>query len=234
MPPQILVVDDDPHIREVVCFALANAGMNALPAADGADALEAHAHETIDLIVLDIGLPEIDGLEVCRRIRKTATTPILFLSSRSEEIDRILGIELGGDDYMVKPFSPRELVARVGAILRRSQGAPPPPAATDQANVIRQGPLQIDPERFYVAYGAQELQLTAIEMTMLKALAAKPGVVFDRNRIVAAAYPRNIHISDRTIDSHIRNIRAKFAAAGCAEIIETVHGVGFRLAALTT
>lgn len=234
MAAQILVVDDDPHIRDVLCFALTNAGLKVFPAAGGERALEVLNQEKIDLIVLDIGLPDIDGLEVCRRVRKTSDVGILFLSARSEEIDRILGIELGGDDYMVKPFSPRELVARVGAILRRARNVNAPPEPPEEpSDIVSHGPLSIDPNRFRVMFGEREIVLTGLELTILKALAAKPGVVFDRNRIVAAAYPNNIHVSDRTIDSHIRNIRGKFAAAGCAEIIETVHGVGFRLRELT-
>ena len=125
MSHRILVVDDDPHIREVIGFALEKAGMTVAMASDGADALRRFKQNAPDLVVLDIGMPEIDGLEVCRRIRKTAETPILFLSARDEEIDRVLGLEIGGDDYVTKPFSPRELVARVNAILKRA-GAPAP------------------------------------------------------------------------------------------------------------
>jgi two-component system OmpR family response regulator len=226
LPHHILVVDDDPHIRDVICFALSSAGMTPSTAADGAQALAAIATGHADLVVLDIGLPEIDGLEVCRRIRKESDLPILFLSSRSEEIDRIVGLELGGDDYVVKPFSPRELVARVGAILKRGRAHP----ADDDAAALQRGQLFLDVSRFRAAFGGNDIPLTPIEFTILRAIAAKPGVVFNRNRIVALAYARNINVSDRTIDSHIRNIRAKFAAAGCAEIVETVHGVGFRLA----
>lgn len=227
MTAQILVVDDDPHIREIVCFALSNAGMKTVAAGDGVSALELARRNRPDLVVLDIGLPEIDGLEVCRRLRRDGDQPILFLSSRSEEIDRILGIELGGDDYMVKPFSPRELVARVAAILRRSKGA----GAAKDGDIVSCGPLAIDSARHAVSYGGVDISVTAIELAILKALAAEPGVVFDRRRIVAAAYPHNIHVSNRTIDSHIRNLRAKMAAAGAQDLIETVHGVGFRCVA---
>src|SRR5471032_1251697 len=126
MAKKILVVDDDPHIREVVMFALEKAGMTVLQAADGKAALESAAAHAPDLIVLDISMPELDGLEVCRQLRKTGDTPILFLSSRDEEIDRIIGLEIGGDDYVTKPFSPRELVARINAILKRGRGAAKP------------------------------------------------------------------------------------------------------------
>lgn len=227
MASTILVVDDDPHILEVVCFALESAGMKTISAANGAAALELAQSTRPDLIVLDIGLPEMDGLEVCRQIRKNGDQPILFLSSRAEEIDRVLGIELGGDDYVTKPFSPRELVARIGAILRRSKsGASAGPS-------VSLGLLAIDEARFAVAYDGKDVELTALEFAVLKTLASAPGVVFDRKRIVTAAYPHNIHVSDRTVDSHIRNIRAKLAAAGGENVIETVHGVGFRCRAAT-
>lgn len=224
MPPTILVVDDDPHIREVVCFALENAGMKTIAAGDGASAIDLAQSAKPDLIVLDIGLPEVDGLEVCRQVRKAGDQPILFLSSRAEEIDRVIGIELGGDDYVTKPFSPRELVARVGAILRRSKNGAPVAGAA----LIRHGALSIDEARVAVSYDGKDVTLTALEFGVLKTLASAPGVVFDRKRIVAAAYPPNIHVSDRTIDSHIRNLRAKLAAVGGDNFIETVHGVGFR------
>jgi two-component system OmpR family response regulator len=228
MASTILVVDDDPHIREVVCFALENAGMKTISAGDGASAIELAQRARPDLIVLDVGLPEVDGLEVCRQVRKMSDQPILFLSSRAEEIDRILGIELGGDDYVTKPFSPRELVARVGAILRRSKAG----VSANGGALIRHGALTIDEARVAVDYAGREVPLTALEFAVLKAIASAPGVVFDRKRIVASAYPPNIHVSDRTIDSHIRNIRAKLAAVGGENVIETVHGVGFRCRAL--
>ena len=227
MSNRILVVDDDPHIRDVICFALEKAGMTVAVAQHGADALKQFADRPTDLIVLDIGMPEIDGLEVCRRLRKQSDVPILFLTARSDEIDRILGLELGGDDYVTKPFSPRELVARVNAILKRAKGGQA--AAANGEGVLERGSLRLDPERFEVKYGGAPVQLTALEFSILRMLAARPGIVFSRDRIMDSAYAGNVHVSDRTIDSHIRNIRAKFAAAGCASIIDTVHGVGFRL-----
>ena len=228
MSHRILVVDDDPHIRDVICFALQKAGMAAIAAPDGARALEHfEAPERVDLIILDIGLPELDGLEVCRRIRKRSDVPILFLSARGDEVDRIVGLELGGDDYVTKPFSPRELVARVGAILKRAnRGAQQPEAEAAQ---LRRGLLSLDPPRFEALFDAEVVPLTALEFAIVRLLAARPGVVFSRDEIMNAAYSDNIHVSDRTIDSHVRNIRAKFAALGCVSAIETVHGVGFRL-----
>nr|WP_239591014.1 response regulator transcription factor [Vitreimonas flagellata] len=229
---RILVVDDDPHIRDVICYALEKAGMNAVTAQDGAEALSKLEAAPPDLVVLDIGMPEMDGLEVCRRIRRHGDTPILFLSARSDEIDRIVGLELGGDDYVTKPFSPRELVARVSAILNRVKRSAPAPQPADH-NVLRHGALTLDPPRFQAEYGGQPVALTALEFAIVRMLAQRPGVVFNRDQIMDTAYADNVHVSDRTIDSHVRNIRAKFAALGCASVIETVHGVGFRLGDLT-
>ncbi len=194
-------------------------------APDGKEALRQFDRNIHDLVVLDIGMPEMDGLEVCRQIRKTADTPILFLSARDEEIDRILGLEIGGDDYVTKPFSPRELVARVNAILRRTRIAPAP----SEIKVLTHGALAIDPDAHTAMFGETPVSLTALEFSILRTLLARPGFVFTRELILDAAYAGNIHVADRTIDSHVRNIRAKMAAAGCDSVIETVHGVGFKL-----
>lgn len=223
---KILVVDDDPHIREIICFALQKAGMKPIVAQDGVEALARFAEEAPSLVVLDIGMPEMDGLEVCRRLRKTSDAPILFLSARDDEIDRVLGLEIGGDDYVVKPFSPRELTARVSAILRRGARATAP---ASESEALRRGALTLDGDAREAHFNAETLTLTAIEFDILRALMARPNFVFSRAQILDAAYPDNIHVSDRTIDSHVRNIRAKLSAAGCESVIETVHGVGFKL-----
>ena len=222
----ILVVEDDPHIRDIIRFALEKAGMKVAIARDGEEAMRRFAEAAPDLVVLDIGLPEIDGLEVCRRIRKTSETPILFLSARDEEIDRIVGLELGADDYVVKPFSPRELIARVNAILKRVRAAAP---AVEAALVISRGALVVKPEAHEAAFAEHPVTLTALEFAILKTLLARPNMVFSREQILDAAYGGAIHVADRTIDSHIRNIRAKLGAAGCDSAVETVHGVGFRI-----
>jgi two-component system OmpR family response regulator len=223
----ILVVDDDPHIRDVICFALDKAGYATTTAKDGNEALEAFQRQPTDLIVLDVGLPEKDGLEVCRQIRKESETPILFLSARDEEIDRVLGLEIGGDDYVTKPFSPRELVARVGVILKRSKAAPPP--ADDDVPPLRHGDLILDTMHHSASFAGTPVKLTAIEFELLRTVLSRPRMTFNREQIMLAAYPTNIHISDRTIDSHIRKVRSKLSEAGCSDVIETVHGVGFRL-----
>jgi two-component system OmpR family response regulator len=222
--PRILVADDEPNIREVISFALERAGFATATARNGSEALQQFRRGAPDLIVLDIGMPEMDGLEVCRQIRKTSEVPILFLSARDEEIDRVLGLEIGGDDYVTKPFSARELVARVNVILKRSRnGSMKAPAA------LTHGRARLDASRHAVWFGEAPITLTALEFEILSALLARPEVVFSREQIMTAAYGGGTYVSDRTIDSHIRNLRAKFAEAGCASIIETVHGVGFRL-----
>jgi len=222
---RILAVDDDLHIREVIRVALRKAEMTVTEARDGREALARFAADRPDLVILDIGMPELDGLEVCRQIRKSSNVPILFLTARDDEIDRVLGLEIGGDDYVTKPFSPRELVARVNAILRRV-------VARDmdaEPEALAQGALSIDVVQHVAAFAGTPLRLTAIEFGILKAFLVRPTAVFRREQIMSAAYQLNIQVSDRTIDSHIRNIRAKLAAVDCDNVIETVHGVGFRL-----
>jgi two-component system OmpR family response regulator len=225
MANRILVADDDPHIREVICFALEKAGMVTESAADGAATLRQFERRTPDLVVLDVGMPEMDGLEVCRQLRRRSDVPILFLSARDEEIDRILGLEMGGDDYVTKPFSPRELVARVNTILRRAR----PMLDAASAEPLLHGRLALDTEQRSATFGGRRIDLTTIEFAIVKKLLARPSHALSRNQLIDASHAANIHVSDRTIDSHIRNIRAKFAASGCTDAIETVHGFGFRL-----
>jgi two-component system, OmpR family, response regulator len=224
---RILIVDDEGHIREVIRVALKKAGMDVIEARDGKEALTRFAADRPDLIVLDIGMPEFDGLDVCREIRKTSDVPILFLSARDEEIDRILGLEIGGDDYVTKPFSPRELVARVNVILRRL--GPRNGEAKTGPSALTQGGLLIDAEQHVASFAGTPLKLTAIEFGILRAFLTRPTSVFNREQLMRAAYQFNIQVSDRTIDSHIRNIRAKLAALACDNVIETIHGVGFKL-----
>lgn len=226
MTHRILVADDDPHIREVICFALEKAGMQVHAANDGAAALKQFERVQPALIVLDVGMPQMDGLEVCRQIRRSSDVPILFLSARDEEIDRVLGLEMGGDDYVTKPFSPRELVARVNGILRRGRKDEARAAATEP---LKRGALTLDAGMHAATFGGEALQLTAIEFAMLKTLMSAGGRVLNRDQIMQAAYPDNIHVSDRTIDSHVRNLRGKLKDAGCEDAIETVHGVGLRI-----
>jgi two-component system, OmpR family, response regulator len=224
---RILVVDDDLHIREVIRVTLSKAGMAATEARDGKEALTRFAGDRPDLIILDIGMPELDGLDVCRQIRKSSDVPIVFLTARDDEIDRILGLELGSDDYVTKPFSPRELVARVNVILRRVTGRDADTRSSPA--ILVRGKLAIDPEHHTAEFAGEPLRFTAIEFGILRAFLVRPMALFSREQIMATAYQLNIQVSDRTIDSHIRNIRAKLAAVRCDNVIETVHGVGFKL-----
>lgn len=222
----VLVVDDDAHIREVARFALARAGHAVELANDGEAAHERIARGGIELVVLDVLMPELDGFALCRRLRAHGRLPIVFLSSRGEEADRVLGLELGADDYLAKPFSPRELVARVGAVLRRA--APPRTAVVDAPRpLLAIGAVTIDRDRHEVRIGDAPLDVTVTELRLLAALADHRGRVLSRGQLIAAVYGDDHHVSERTIDTHVRNLRAKLAAAG-ADPIETVHGVGYR------
>jgi two-component system OmpR family response regulator len=223
---KILVVDDDANLREVVCFALAKAGYATCTASNGREALERYAAERPDLVVLDILMPEMDGTEVCRALRAEArgrATPIVFLSSKDDEVDRIVGLELGGDDYLAKPFSPRELAARVRAILRRTATVP---AANDA--LLRHGRLRLDLERYKAHWDEHEIVLTLTEFGLLRTLLSRPGRVCTRDHLMNEAYDLHKVVADRTIDSHVRRLRAKFARLG-ADPVETLHGIGYKL-----
>jgi two-component system OmpR family response regulator len=222
--PTVLIADDDPHIREVVRFALGRAGIGCVEAADGAAALRVFEEARPDVLLLDVLMPEMDGTEVCRRVRATSGVPILFLSSKDDEVDKIVGLEIGADDYVTKPFSPRELVARVRAALRRAAASSPAAAST----VLRHGALSLDLDRHEARWGERAVVLTAVEFNLLKAMLAHPGRVFTRETLMSVAYDEPTHVSDRTIDSHVRGIRDKFAEAG-GEPIETVRGVGYKV-----
>ena len=231
MPSTILVVDDDTHIRQLLTFALSKAGLDTAEAPDGEAALAAIEAQAPDLVVLDINMPRMDGIEVCRRLRAKGDLPILFLSSRDDEIDRVLGIELGADDYVTKPFSPREVVARVQAILRRAGARPPQPAEAEGG--LGRGRLSLDVEGWRARWSGEEVPLTVTEFGILRALAAAPGRVLSRDALIDRLHGPGFAITDRTIDSHVRNLRAKFAQAGGHDVIETRAGVGYQLGACT-
>lgn len=220
----VLVVDDERNIREVVQYALERDGFVVETACDGDRALHRLDQGGVDLIVLDVLMPELDGLSVCRLVRERSPVPIVFLSSRGEELDRITGLELGADDYVVKPFSPRELSTRVKAVLRRTR-----PAAIDEAEVQ---PLEYD--RLVLDVLAHELRvdgmpvvLTVTEFRVLHTILAHPGRVLTRAQLIKRAYEHERHITERTIDTHIRRIRAKLRSHGI-DPIQTVHGLGYR------
>jgi two-component system OmpR family response regulator len=230
MPSTILVVDDDPHIRQLLVFAFGKAGLDTIEAGDGEEALAQVEQRSPDLVILDINMPRMDGLEVCRRlragIRGSNEVPIFFLSSRDDEIDRVLGIELGGDDYVVKPFSPREVVARSMAILRRTAARAP---QVENVSILRRGHLSLDPESWTARWHDQEVALTVTEFTILRTLLAMPSRIFSRDQIIDRFRGPGFALTDRTVDSHVRNLRRKFADVGGSDVIETRAGIGYRL-----
>lgn len=224
----LLIVDDEPHIREVVRFAAEKAGYRTEEVGDGEAAVEAARRLKPDLLVLDIKMPRMTGLQVCRTLRADSNVPIIFLTSNDEEIDRILGLEMGGDDYVTKPFSPRELVSRIGAVLRRSKQTAAPVATPN--TTIQHGELVLDQERFEARWRGEVLTLTVTEFGLLATLLGRPGRVFSRDELMDRMYRSNNHVADRTVDSHVRRVRSKFPGA---EVVETVHGVGYRLGPCT-
>lgn len=223
----VLVVDDDPHLRELVRYALAREGYRVSEAADGRAALDLFGRDPADLVVLDVLMPELGGLEVCRELRRHSAVPIVFLSSRGEEFDRVLGLELGGDDYVAKPFSVRELVSRVKAVLRRARVDTPIPVAPP-VPVLAWGDLRLEPETHRCFVGAVEVVFTQTEFRIVQALLSRPGRVFSREELGERVYDGPHFIAERTLDSHIRRVRQKLREAG-TDPVETVHGVGFRL-----
>jgi len=227
MPRTILVADDDPHIRQLLVFALAKAGLDTQEAGDGEEALRLVETHRPDLVVLDINMPRMDGIEVCRRLRAAGDLPILFLSSRDEEIDRVLGIELGADDYVTKPFSPREVVARVMAILRRVSAHPP--RVESASATIRHGQLTLDADGWQAFWAGAPVALTVTEFGILRTLATMPSKVFSRDAIIDRLRGPGFALTERTIDSHIRNLRAKFVEAGAEDLVETRAGIGYRI-----
>jgi two-component system response regulator ChvI len=225
----IALVDDEKSLRETVGLALRRAGYRVSLHADGLAAWEALGREPADLVILDIVLPRLDGLELLRRLRaRFERLPILMLTSKVEELDRVLGLEMGADDYLTKPFSLRELVARVKVLLRRAAL----PAADESAREswLEAGRLRLDLRRYRASVGERELALTVTEFHMLAALARRPGHVRTRAQLVSEGYPHDAYVSDRTIDSHVKRIRRKLELAESGfDPIETVYGLGYRL-----
>jgi two-component system alkaline phosphatase synthesis response regulator PhoP len=222
MSALILVVDDEPKIVRLARDYLEKNGFRVVTAGDGPSALAMARRERPDLMVLDLLLPGMDGREVCRILRAESDVPIIMLTALSEESDQIVGLEIGADDYIVKPFSPRALVARVRALLRRVQGSSKAPA------VIRAGDLEINAGRYTATWQGQPLRLTPSEFNLLTVLARRPGQTLTRQQLMDALYGGAVSSVDRSIDSHIKNLRRKLESACGARFIETVYGVGYR------
>ncbi|MBI2849884.1 MAG: response regulator transcription factor [Chloroflexi bacterium] len=218
--PRILVVDDEPHILELTRLYLEREGFQVECVGTGHEALAKLAGNP-DLVILDLMLPDIDGFEVCRQIRAKSNIPILMLTARKEDIDKIVGLEMGADDYCTKPFNPRELVARVKAILRRYQtGASP-------GNIIEMGKLRIDLTRHEVTVAEQPVKLRTKELALLATLAQSPGVVFSREKLLELVWGYDYYGETRTVDVHVNHLREKLAGSGVA--IETLRGTGYKM-----
>lgn len=219
----ILVVDDEPKIVQLARDYLEHAGFTVVSASDGAEALSRARTDAPDLIVLDLGLPQLDGLDVARALRRDSSVPIVILSGRSDESDKLVGLELGADDYLTKPFSPKELVARVRAVLRRIDRPAPTP------DLIEAGDVTLDLRRMRVRVAERDVELTATEFQLLARLAREPGRVFTRSQLLDAVHGVAFESYERAIDAHVKNIRRKLEPDPRApRYVQTVHGVGYR------
>jgi DNA-binding response OmpR family regulator len=225
--PTILLVDDEDAVRRVLAFPLEKDGYEVVQAADGEEALERFRENDVDLVVLDIMLPRLDGLEVCKRLRATSSVPIIMLTARDDELDKVLGLELGADDYITKPFSIREFRSRVRALLRRAGQTP---GVGDNERIERDG-LVIDVPRRTVTVRGESVQLTYVEFELLRTLAASPGRVFSRRMLLENLWRSADYRDPRTIDVHVRHLREKLETEPrTPEYILTVRGVGYRFA----
>jgi two-component system response regulator ChvI len=228
--PTIALVDDDRNILTSVSIALESEGYRVQTYTDGASALDGLKANPPDLAIFDIKMPRMDGMELLRRLRQKSELPVIFLTSKDDEIDELFGLKMGADDFIRKPFSQRLLVERVKAVLRRAgakiDGTVKP---TDAAKVLERGPLTMDQERHTCTWKGEAVTLTVTEFLILYALAQRPGVVKSRNALMDAAYDDQVYVDDRTIDSHIKRLRKKFKAVDDDfEMIETLYGVGYR------
>ena len=217
MSQEILIVEDESKLAELLRDYLQQAGFMVHIVSNGRDAIPAVREQTPDLILLDLMLPGRDGMEICRELRTFSSVPVIMTTARVEEIDRLLGLELGADDYICKPYSPREVVARVRAVLRRAAGNAPPAAG-----------LHLDEARYCAEWEGKSVELTAVEFQLLRFLAASPGRISSRQQLMDRIYPDQRSVSDRTIDSHIKKLRRKLLTitAG-SELIRSVYGVGY-------
>ena len=232
MSQVIALVDDDRNILTSVSIALQAEGFVTRVYSDGTAALKAFADNPADLGVFDIKMPAMDGMELLRRLREFSAMPVIFLTSKDDELDEALGLAMGADDYIAKPFSQRLLIARIRAILRRQElarGVSAAPDSEPEQPLIERGRLMMDPARHKVQWAGSDVSLTVTEFLILEALAQRPGVVKNRNQLLDIAYNDDVYVDDRTIDSHIKRIRRKFRAADPQfDAIETLYGVGYR------
>ncbi len=225
----IVLVDDERNIIAPLRIALEAEGYKVRTYTEGAAALEALIEEPADLGIFDIKMPKMDGMELLRRMRQQSDMPVIFLTSKDEEIDELFGLKMGADDYIGKPFSVRLVCERVKAVLRRFQPKEGPPTAAEAARIIERGKLKLDPERHTCHWDNKGVTLTVTEFLILQALATRPGVVKTRDALMDAAYDDQVYVDDRTIDSHIKRLRKKFKVVDDNfDVIETLYGVGYR------
>jgi DNA-binding response OmpR family regulator len=222
-PNKIVIVDDDAAIRELAALYLGKEGYDVACAVDGTSAVETITRERPSLVVLDLMLPGVSGYDVCKEVRATSNVPIIMLTARDDDVDKIVGLELGADDYLTKPFNPRELVARVKAVLRRADASP----ERDAPHVLRAGALSVDRQRREVRAGATELNLRTKEFDLLAALLENAGIVLTREQLLDRVWGYNFYGETRTVDVHVQHVRAKLAGSGVG--IQTVRGVGYKL-----
>lgn len=223
--PRILVIEDEPNVADNLTYALQTEGFETTWCTTGAEGLAKMGAESFELVVLDVGLPDTDGFEVCRQIRKLGNTPVLFLTARDSEIDRVVGLEIGGDDYVTKPFSPREVTARVKAILRRTR-----PATAVQATSASEAEFCVDAERHEIHWGGTLLELTRNEFRLLQCLVEQPGRVFSRSLLMERAWEDPGSATERTVDAHVKRLRAKLRDIYPErDVIQTVRGIGYTL-----
>lgn len=224
--PHILIVEDEAAIADTLLYALQAEGFETCWLNLAGDALERLQRESFDLVILDVGLPDISGFEACKRLRRFSEVPVMFLTARDAEIDRVVGLEIGADDYVVKPFSPREVAARVKAILKRTV-----PRETPPRGAVGKGPFEVDEERFLIRYHDQPLPLTRHEFRLLQALLARPERVFSREQLLDALGVAADAGYERNVDSHIKSLRAKLRqVSSAAEPIQTHRGLGYSYA----
>ena len=227
--PTIALVDDDRNILTSVSIALEAEGYRIQTYSDGMSALDGLKASPPDLAIFDIKMPRMDGMELLRRLRQKSELPVIFLTSKDEEIDELFGLKMGADDFIRKPFSQRLLVERVKAVLRRFQPKDTAAAKAADAKILERGLLRMDPERHTCTWKGEPVVLTVTEFLILHALAQRPGVVKSRNALMDAAYDDQVYVDDRTIDSHIKRLRKKFKVVDNAfDMIETLYGVGYR------
>jgi two-component system, OmpR family, response regulator ChvI len=228
--PTIALVDDDRNILTSVSIALEAEGYRIMTYTDGSSALDGFKTSPPDLAILDIKMPRMDGTETLRRLREKSDLPVIFLTSKEEEIDEIVGLKMGADDFIRKPFSQRLLVEHVKAVLRRSGSKhSAAPREADTAKVLDRGQLRMDPERHACTWKNEAVALTVTEFLIVQALASRPGVVKSRDALMDAAYDDQVYVDDRTIDSHVKRLRKKFREVDASfEMIDTLYGVGYR------